>query len=270
MTERNGELVQSRIEFIVTGFGPFQGVRNNPTQLIVGELVDYLKAHRSIGVACLSPRIRVHRLETSVQSVVATLNQIYEEMEATNAEQSNKSTIVLLHLGVNYQGTDFQLERCAYNDATFRVPDEQGYQPQQVCIANHCELGTCLTTRLDLADLAGYVNANCMIEPTRVESISAEPFIASCDVIYHRESSGMLQPARAIESIDPGRFVCNYTYFYSLDKFQSHNQRNDASSTSNSCFSLFVHVPPFQVAPKEAQLEVVAQIMAGINEQLSK
>jgi len=53
----------------------------------------------------------------------------------------------------------FQLEQCAYNDATFWVPDEQGYRPNCQCILESSnenephELGKCFNTTLDVQNL---------------------------------------------------------------------------------------------------------------------
>jgi hypothetical protein len=45
----------------------------------------------------------------------------------------------------------------AYNEATFRVPDEDGWQPEQEPIEDSCEcpLGTRLITRLPIPSLLG-------------------------------------------------------------------------------------------------------------------
>ena len=62
-----------------------------------------------------------------------------------------------------------------------------------------------------------------------------------------------------IVSTDPGRFVCNYTYYYSLTKTQHDEQ----------VYSLFVHVPPFSVVPQEEQLKTIVAIMNCIDGKLS-
>lgn len=58
--------------------------------------------------------------------------------------------------------------------------------------------------------------------------------------------------------MDPGRFVCNYTYYYSLSKTEQ----------SEQVYSLFVHVPPFSVVGKEEQMKVIVAIMQCIDAQL--
>lgn len=62
-----------------------------------------------------------------------------------------------MHLGVDIKGHHFKLEQQAVNDATFRVPDQRGWQPIAQLIDDHpgCTLATCLHTDLDVAALAG-------------------------------------------------------------------------------------------------------------------
>ncbi len=54
-------------------------------------------------------------------------------------------------------------------------------------------------------------------------------------------------------STDPGRFVCNYLYCYSLNKLQT------LSSPKVQC--LFLHIPSFEVVPKEVQIEYILELM---------
>lgn len=100
------------------------------------------------------------------------------------------------------------MERCAYNECTFRVPDQHGNQPQQAPISNCNPLSHPCYTQLDLEALQ--------------EQLSQDPDL----------------PPVAL-STDPGRFLCNYTYYKSLQL-----------SGSQACplavpqlHALFVHVP---------------------------
>jgi hypothetical protein len=62
-----------------------------------------------------------------------------------------------LHLGVDTRGDHFKLERQAANEATFRVPDEAGWQPSRQLVDDHpgLALDTRLLTDLDVDGLAG-------------------------------------------------------------------------------------------------------------------
>lgn len=206
MTDNDG--YSQPVAFIVTGFGPFGNAQENPTTVICNRLMDYLE-----DTTTLASRTTTRVIETSAQAARAELDAI---------ELPDSTTTVLLHLGVNYKGRHFQLEQCAYNDATFHIPDEQGYQPRNVCIVDHIPLNVCLKTLLNIKDLCANVS-------------------------------------NVVVSRDPGRFVCNYTYFYSLNKTQALDRVH----------SLFLHVPPFSVIPEEAQMNVVVKLMQCIDRQLS-
>jgi pyroglutamyl-peptidase len=119
-------------------------------------------------------------------------------------------------------GKKFQLEQCAYNEAHFRIPDERGYQPRNKKIVEQGE--ATLYTRLRLEDLCSNLN---------LES--------------------------AVVSTDPGRFVCNYTYYCSLHRFQK----------KMNVYTLFLHVPPFAVIPEAEQMQVVTKVMQEIEKQLT-
>ncbi|KAF1320452.1 putative pyroglutamyl peptidase, partial [Globisporangium splendens] len=96
------------------------------------------------------------------------------------AEESGRPCI-FLHLGVAASSTQFAFESFGYNLADFRIPDERGWVAQSVVInADEDEaLKTALSLDEMLADLER-VNANARI------------------------------------STDPGRYICNYVYFHSL------------------------------------------------------
>jgi pyroglutamyl-peptidase len=214
------------VHFVVTGFGPFQNAKENPTTIIANNLVDYLHSiEKDHGASSLlAARTTTRVIETSAQAARKELDDLIP-----TSPPNHHHTVVYLHLGVNYMGTHFQLEQCGYNDATFRIPDEQGYQPRNKCINEDCTLGTLLETKLDCHDIC--------------EHLSDEASLSSSVIV----------------STDPGRFVCNYTYYYSLTKTQHDKQVH----------SLFVHVPPFSKVPQEEQLKTIVAIMNCIDSQLS-
>eukprot|EP00897_Mesotaenium_endlicherianum_P004222 jgi/Mesen1/3828/ME000207S02838 len=92
--------------------------------------------------------------------------------------------VVWVHLGVNSGAARFAIERRAVNEATFRCPDEWGWQPQKEMIA---------------AD-------DCSLTHIRETTLPAEYIVATLK-------------ARGLDvalSDDAGRFVCNYVYYQSL------------------------------------------------------
>ena len=244
--------------FVVTGFGPFQGVADNPTTTIVKELLSYLSSKGECDIALSSCRaqqlasnVTTHVFETSAEDVRQWQDEWFDRLSRARGNDTEASVVVgeigtrsrrgrdvvLLHLGVHYKAKCFHLESSAYNDASFRVPDERGYQPENECVsADGCAYGDILSTNLKV--------------PLLVKKMKTRG--------YPTKLSG-----------DPGRFVCNYTYFYSLDKC---NRFNATASTSKAekptLYSIFVHVPQFQIAGKDEQFGFLVALMDEISLQL--
>ena len=267
------------VSFIVTGFGPFAGVPDNPTSSLIRRLRadgagaepladadDGGETSGHVRVDAGARAIReTHIIETSAEDVRRRLDEIYASSNAAVGSGSAAPVVaVALHLGVNYRGTKFQLEKCAYNDATFRVPDERGYQPRRECIieseadcgrvtnaSSSHEWGKCFETELDVHKL--------------------------CEELKKTEE-------RVTVSRDPGRFVCNYVYCLSLDKCRSANVANTTVDDINGAegaregekkakkaghYSLFLHVPPFNVIAEDEQYAFLLMVLEAIGRQLS-
>jgi len=252
-----------RCSFVVTGFGPFAGVSNNPTSTLISCL---RKTAEQLPVR------ETHILDTSADAAKQAIQGIYSrlcsgilnkissrsnlvhlqadgvDIRAENhileRDFSIKDIVVMLHIGVNYRGTLMQLEQCAYNDATFRVPDNNDYQPQLQCILeNSTEFGRCLRTTLDLDEI--------------------------CNEL-HRQGY-----TKCCISKDAGRFVCNYTYCLSLDQCQSFNDALFVKGGQQSrelveCHSLFLHVPPFDKMSETDQMLFIIKLMETIDKSVSK
>lgn len=232
-----------RCRFVVTGFGPFRGVPDNPTSALVRRLRTATGGARGSadeGDDDAAAVVReTHVLETSADHVRGKIDEIYDRLSSRreDADATEEATVVL-HLGVNYRGRRFHIERCAYNDATFRVPDERGYQPRGECVIgaggaeSSPELGKRFDTTIDVQRL--------------------------CDEMQKHNETTI--------SEDPGRFVCNFTYCLSLDKCHSTNMcQNEKGKTYHT---LFLHVPPFDVISEDKQLDFVLKIMQTIEHQI--
>lgn len=218
----------SRVRFIISGFGPFDNVSGNPSMELANKIVPYLQEceEKCIGDVPLSTVTETVVIETSVEEAKQTVDALYERIvtAAATSTETEKMTIVL-HLGVAYSATQFHIEMCAYNEATFRIPDERGYQPEKEPIMECIAFGSLIHTSLDVDLLSRELND---VEAT-------------------------------VKSIDPGRFVCNYTYCYSLYRL----------TTTGSCHCLFVHVPPFTVIPEARQLDYLRKLMQAISRQVA-
>lgn len=136
--------------------------------------------------------------------------------------REQQGVTILLHLGVAEGAKEFRLEACAYNEATFRIPDQQGYRPRNISIIEAEEYQKCLRTSLDVNRLAQ-------------EMSHRFPYIST------------------MISTDPGRYVCNYVYCCSLQKF--------GKAEDGSICSLFLHVPPFSAVPEVEQLFYVSGLL---------
>lgn len=114
------------------------------------------------------------------------LPMLYKVMESgiSGANNSSSEQVVWLHLGVNSGAIKFAIEQQAINEATFRCPDELGWQPQQLPIV----LSDGGTTR---------TRETCCSVEAILQFLKEEGY----DVTM---------------SNDAGRYVCNYVYYHSL------------------------------------------------------
>ena len=256
LSDATGETEESptnnriRCSFVVTGFGPFAGVPDNPTSTLVSCLRNKAKQ--------LSIRETLV-FDTSADAVEKEVRGIYsrlsrgespinsnradnEDSEMLPTPNADKEVIVVLHMGVNYKGNQMQLEQCAYNDATFRVPDNNGYQPQGKCILENSTIhhhGHCLQTTLDLEEI--------------------------CNDLHRHQGCSI-----CCISNDPGRFVCNYTYCLSLDQCQSMNDTLKDDGMPVECHALFLHVTPFAKITQDEQLDFIISLMETIDKSVSR
>lgn len=171
---------KNAVTFHVTGFKKFHGVSDNPTETIVSKLPDYV-ASRGLpsGVSLGSCTV----LETAGDGALPTLQKVLENGVA-NSDSSRNEHVVWLHLGVNSGACRFAIEQQAVNEATFRCPDELGWQPQQQPI-------------IDEDGATSRKRKTCCSSEAILESLKKKGF----DVML---------------SDDAGRFVCNYVYYHSL------------------------------------------------------
>lgn len=211
---------EAPVAYFVTGFGPFQDVPSNPTERLVANLTNE-EASASTRVhlqSTLVVDVDVEGAETAVRALCARVRE---------AELASRRS-VLIHLGVDTSLTEYHLERTAFNEKTFRVPDASGYQPTGLPIcAEDGGLGCFLRTTIPVDDVV-----------TRLRELG--------------------HPCAA--SDDAGRYLCNYIYYASL--------RSAARCTAEgvSCASLFVHVPPFAVIDEATQTAFVRDLLRVVAE----
>lgn len=137
-----------------------------------------------------------------------------------------------IHLGVQKTLQGFQLERCAVNEANFRIPDAAGRQlkKEAICVEDG-GVEESITTHLPLDVIA-----------TRLEDLGHP-----CNL-----------------SDDAGRFLCNYIYYHSLKLSASMNGKQGKQMGRGNTASLFVHVPPFTTIAQPQQEKFLADLLKTI------
>ena len=216
------------VSFVVTGFGRFGSIVDNPTTILVSQLESYIQTHftnEKIKCQTIQPA-----WEVSFDNVQNQLQQLYQSLSTKKDEDD---VTVLIHLGVDYKAKNIKLERCGINEATYRIPDEKGYQPQKEVVLDTQPFQHVYETTLPLRQIV-----------TQCQQDQVDSFI---------QMSG-----------DAGRFVCNTTYYTSLYHAQQ------SQTNHNTVHALFVHVPPFQTIPNEDQLSILCHLMKHIELQLKK
>eukprot|EP00762_Andalucia_godoyi_P005076 ANDGO_04020.mRNA.1 Pyrrolidone-carboxylate peptidase len=183
----------------VTGFGPFHGVPVNPTTVLVEELA------RSIA-----------GLETSVLTV--STGGVEEYLASISQAVFRDPNVHFVHFGVNSSGKEVALEKFAYNNASFRVPDQAGLVLNEAPISASVALDA----------------------PCRTEIPVERLLLRLID-----------QGVKEVHiSHDPGRFLCNYVYYRSLQM--------------SSGRSLFVHIPPTEQVAHDRLLSIARLIVDAI------
>jgi pyroglutamyl-peptidase len=224
------------VHFLVTGFGKFPGVPANPTEVLVERLAsggnnNQQQQQQQQGVKMNPPILKTKsnaRLgSTSVLKVSAkTVCSHLQELSELVGGYSESDTIVVVHFGVDVCAQSFKLERRAFNEANFRLPDEDGFQSRNEPISveepEACSIDSCLHTKLDVA---------AVVERLRGEGFDVQ--------VSH----------------DAGRYVCNYTYFSSLKTFEGRR---------SGLYSLFVHVPSFHAIDAQTQNDFVAALFDAL------
>ncbi|CAM9650273.1 unnamed protein product, partial [Ectocarpus sp. 13 AM-2016] len=126
-----------------------------------------------------------------------------DEEDGKDDDDDESVATVFVHCGVNGGSRRFALETRGFNEATFRVPDEQGYLPSFVPVEQDNPFtGHCRVTTVPVAD-----------------------------VLARLERSGWGREY-VEESKDAGRFVCNYVYYSSLGLCERSEERAPAPARS--------------------------------------
>lgn len=205
------------MEVHVTGFGPFEGVPINPTTT----LAESVREEEGVGSVQIL-KVAVAEADSDLEELLAQVALPIGSEAST--EEKGRNTIVL-HMGVAGKAKAFRLESRGYNEANFRVPDENGV------VMEHAPIDPS--------------------EATDVWHSSMLDVDALCVALRGDMPALGLDPDQVVVSHDAGRFLCNYVYFRSLS----------AARRSSNLHALFLHVPPVDVVPIDLQLLFVKTLI---------
>lgn len=228
------EAINKKKILLITGFGAFADILDNPTSIIVKHFQTFL--HSITLDTNITIEIVYEILEVSVDychSFVERIQLLYP---------SNEYEVYCIHLGVDSNAQEIKLEQFAYNNMTFRVPDYRGYQPSNQCILDTNDFDSLKACPLNVSQMLTNLNQTIR-EQSNVLSFEATKNTSdeidgvTKDIVWVRLSS------------DPGRYLCNYIYYSTLSCQQL-----------VSC-SLFVHVPPFDQINQTNQEQLIQWII---------
>ncbi|KAI8462770.1 MAG: Gcd10p family-domain-containing protein [Monoraphidium minutum] len=312
------------VHVIVTGFGEFDTVKDNPTARLVAWLAREYGAEGGNGAAAAAapggggapaaPRRALRRgrvrsctvLTVSARAVNEFLSRQLAELTAAAADACGAATarnasgahaaapaagcappvVLLLHFGVDVKRRCFNLETRAANEATFRCPDAEGWQPQGAPVsfpavppaaARGEGGGGVAAAALGEAECAAAGAAAAAAGGAEHSDLDLP---ALCAALRRRGHDAAL-------SGDAGRFVCNWTYHNSLRVCRQVSGGHGGGGAEASgaagggaagaprprggglaAHSLFVHVPGFEAICEEAQRRFAVDLIEELCEQL--
>ena len=238
------------ISFIITGFGPFGGVADNPTTTLVQELQHIYPINSSDPLTQQSDELNVlsyQLIDTCISGVKKASSEIESLILESTRRTNHHHHVVILHLGVNAGGDTFQLETTAFNEASFRIPDNEGNQPKKEHIDKDQPFRHRLQTSLPVKRILG---------------------LGQWDEYDNNvKLSG-----------DAGRFICNYVYWTTLNGIDkgvygsrevqdegSEEVKENEEGKKVQVHGLFVHVPSFEKISEATQVDFVCQLLRAVD-----
>lgn len=152
--------------FVVTAFGPFHTVKQNPTQVLLESFTkEELTALNVILTKVLSVSV------DGVDEFFASIEDLPEKWKG--------KCIVFLHLGVYQSSMTINIEQYAKNKKHFFVPDANNYKPWNECIEESCSIDSRKKCKLPVKDLCS------MFEEEKVKrSKDAGEYL--CNYLYYK------------------------------------------------------------------------------------
>ena len=162
------------MKLVLTGFSSFSNITKNPTE----EIIEILQ----------NEDYKLDSIDTEMEVLQVSINCCDSFIQ--KHKNNNDNDVIMIHLGVDGSGTHYKLEKCAYNNKDFRIPDVDGNQAIAELISLDQSLDQPLNTNLPV---------DTMISVLSLQGYSVK------------------------ESTDPGRYLCNYIYYNSLYHIQNNN-----------------------------------------------
>jgi 8-oxo-dGTP diphosphatase len=210
------------VEVWLTGYEPFGEHQTNISQQIAEHLADF-NGVISIGPPSGPMVVESREIKVEIKSQILTVDKAGSELIASSiAESDTVLPQAIIHLGLAENREVISLEATAFNELDFRIADNEG---RQVTSDNIIDSGH-----------------NLSHSTAPVNLLMAE----FCD-------EGLI-----CKSEDPGRFICNETYFKTLQSVE----QNDLRDRVNRAIPvLFIHLPPADKIPLETQISLVKRVI---------
>ena len=98
------------MKLILTGFSSFSNITKNPTEEIIEILQNGDYKLDSIDLELEVLQVSIKCCDSFIQK----------------HKDRGDNDVIFIHLGVDGNGTHYKLEKCAYNNKDFRIPDVDG------------------------------------------------------------------------------------------------------------------------------------------------
>jgi len=207
----------------LTGFEPFGEHKTNISQQIAEHMADFNDVI-SIGPSLNPMKAEQREIEVEIKSQILTVDKSGSEVIASKiADPVDPMPQAIIHLGLAENRDVISLEATAYNELEFRIADNSGRQVSGGAITD------------------GGHNLRHSTAPMNL--LMAE--LGDEELICKSE--------------DPGRFICNETYFSTLQAVEEIELKDRMKRVIPV---LFVHLPPADKIPLETQISFVKRIIA--------
>lgn len=202
----------------ITGFEPFDGADCNISAEIAMHLVDQGASHMPCPSSGRNPSVSESPLTIQWSGEVLTVDS---EGARRTAESLPKDIDAIIHLGLKVGGESVLVERSAVNGFAFRIPDESGRMVTSGIIIEDAPKR--LMTTANLSEIEMWVSEDRLVEM----------------------------------SDDCGGFVCNETYFRTLEAV-TRDRGLDLNKSRTPV--LFIHLPPDSVSGKSEIIRIIERI----------